>query len=146
MHSFIFDFFGALDEIRISMEATALAGGLPRFTHLRRNKQTVQEIKARLEHEYRDFLVGHSLALPDSVYLNLNFAQVASALRAELQQQRITVQQAQQKWTQSNIKTVSAAIVCFVLSRTMHFGYNTHHIHQDALLWYSWLTVFLACP
>ncbi|KAF7355811.1 hypothetical protein MVEN_00909300 [Mycena venus] len=81
----------ALDEIRSSMAAIALTGGLSRFTHLRGNERMVQEIKARLDHEYRIFLA-------------------ASALRAELQQKRIAAQQAQhQMRTQSDIKMVSAA-------------------------------------
>ncbi|KAJ7708023.1 hypothetical protein B0H16DRAFT_663940 [Mycena metata] len=94
----------ALEEIRIRMEAVALTGGLSRLTHLRRNEHTLQAIKARLNQEYQDFLV-------------------ASALRAELEQQKIA---AQQTLTQSDIKTVSAA--------------------TGTILWHSRLTVFLARP
>ncbi|KAF7350916.1 hypothetical protein MSAN_01653700 [Mycena sanguinolenta] len=75
-----------LEEIRIRMTAIALTKGFSRLTHLRQNEETVRGIKARLDHEYQIFLT-------------------ASALRLELQQQRIAAEQAQQQLrTQSDIQ------------------------------------------
>ncbi|KAJ7200948.1 hypothetical protein C8J57DRAFT_1261017 [Mycena rebaudengoi] len=79
-----------LDEIRCSMEAISLSGKASRLVHLGDNERIIQDIKARLDDQYRDFLA-------------------ASVLRVELQQTTIAVRQAQQQTQiQSDIKQVSA--------------------------------------
>ncbi|KAJ7289143.1 hypothetical protein C8J57DRAFT_426932 [Mycena rebaudengoi] len=59
-----------LEEIRVSMEVITLTGGVSRVVHLSENERTVQDIKVRLDEQYRDFLA-------------------ASALRVEVQQTAI---------------------------------------------------------
>ncbi|KAJ7206186.1 hypothetical protein C8J57DRAFT_1615083, partial [Mycena rebaudengoi] len=84
-----------LDEIRCSMEAISLSGKASRLVHLGDNERIIQDIKARLDDQYRDFLA-------------------ASVLRVELQQTTIAVRQAQQQTQiQSDIKQVSAVTVSF---------------------------------
>ncbi|KAJ7289137.1 hypothetical protein C8J57DRAFT_1213508 [Mycena rebaudengoi] len=76
-----------LEEIRISMEAITLMGGVSRVVHLPENERTLREIKARLEEQYRDFLA-------------------TSVLRVEVQQTAIAQRQTQ---TQADVEKVSAA-------------------------------------
>ncbi|KAJ7194639.1 hypothetical protein C8J57DRAFT_1488997 [Mycena rebaudengoi] len=72
------------------MEAISLSGKASRLVHLGDNERIIQDIKARLDDQYRDFLA-------------------ASVLRVELQQTTIAVRQAQQQTQiQSDIKQVSA--------------------------------------
>ncbi|KAJ7200960.1 hypothetical protein C8J57DRAFT_421891 [Mycena rebaudengoi] len=79
-----------LDEVRCSMEAVSFSSKASRLVHLRDNECIIQDIKARLDDQYRDFLA-------------------ASVLRVELQQTTIAVRQAQQQTQiQSDIKQVSA--------------------------------------
>jgi len=107
-----------LDEIRSSMEAIALTRGLSRFVHLRDNESTVQNIKARLDDEYRDFLAS-------------------STLRVEVQQTTIAAQivrhTQQQIQAHSDLKKVSAVT-------------DTLPLEVSKLLFYSRSAVFLACP
>ncbi|KAJ7899875.1 hypothetical protein B0H13DRAFT_1883593 [Mycena leptocephala] len=72
-----------LDEISCLMEEVALSSGISRVVHLNRNGRTLQDIKARLDDAYRDFLA-------------------ASALRVEAQhtQTQTVVQQIQVQQTQ----------------------------------------------
>ncbi|KAJ7664980.1 hypothetical protein B0H17DRAFT_1184583 [Mycena rosella] len=87
-------FTALLDEIRCSMEAITLTGGLMRrLAHLNRNERALQEIKVVLEDAYRDFVA-------------------ASALRLEVQQAHLAVQQTQlalkQAQTYIELEKVSA--------------------------------------
>ncbi|KAJ7869447.1 hypothetical protein B0H14DRAFT_3440637 [Mycena olivaceomarginata] len=72
-----------LDEVRSSMEPLAHTGGVSRLVHLNRNESILQSIKARLDDEYRGFLVASALQV--------------EAQQAELAKQQIEIakQQAQ---------------------------------------------------
>ncbi|KAJ7289141.1 hypothetical protein C8J57DRAFT_1493597 [Mycena rebaudengoi] len=80
-----------LEEIRISMEAITLTGGVSRIAHLPENERRVRDIKARLDEQYHDF-------------------SVASSLRVEVQQTAIAQCQTQ---TQADVEKVSMATMSF---------------------------------
>ncbi|KAJ6490451.1 hypothetical protein DFH09DRAFT_1453431 [Mycena vulgaris] len=56
-------FTSVLAEIKCSMEAIALTGGVSRGMHLNRNERELQRIKAQLDDAYRDFVAASVLRL-----------------------------------------------------------------------------------
>ncbi|KAJ6574566.1 hypothetical protein B0H19DRAFT_1063511 [Mycena capillaripes] len=78
-----------LDEIRCSMDAIALTGGVSRLMHLNCNEHVLLKIKGQLDDAYRDFLAASALRL------EVKQAEMA-ALQVQLaaQQKQLEVQQA----------------------------------------------------
>ncbi|KAJ7193974.1 hypothetical protein GGX14DRAFT_477109 [Mycena pura] len=107
-----------LDDIRRSMEAIALTGGVSRIVHFNRNERVLQDIKARLDDAYRDFLA-------------------ASALRVEAQQAEIAVEQKQLASRQAQTHIAVGRVVAFTDILTLKLS---------TVLFYSKLAVFLDGP
>ncbi|KAJ7289151.1 hypothetical protein C8J57DRAFT_1493607 [Mycena rebaudengoi] len=104
-----------LEEIRVSMEAITLTGGVSRVVHLSENERTVRDIKARLDEQYRDFLAASALRVEveqTAIAQRQTETQAdvekvsAIALRVEVQQTAIAQRQTE---TQADVQKVSAA-------------------------------------
>jgi hypothetical protein len=52
------------------MEAIAHTGWMSRLAHLNRNERTLQDINARLDVAYRDFVVGTVWPLSPRLYIS----------------------------------------------------------------------------
>ncbi|KAJ7664976.1 hypothetical protein B0H17DRAFT_1184579 [Mycena rosella] len=101
-------------DIRCSMEAITLTGGITRLVNLNRNECALGAIKAQRDGAYRDFVLMFDL-------------QMASTLRLEVQQERISVQLAQ---THLEVGKVNATVVhVFYLM----YGNDSDSLSQDAL-------------
>ncbi|KAJ7087484.1 hypothetical protein C8R44DRAFT_893191 [Mycena epipterygia] len=125
-------FNALLVEIRGHMKEIALTGGVSRVVHLNRNERTLQDIKAKLDDAYRDFLA-------------------ASALRLEVQQANLAVQQAHLAAQQRQL-TAQQALLATQQSQT-HIDVGKVSAMTKSLasefsrgLGYSRFTVFLAGP
>ncbi|KAJ7864313.1 hypothetical protein B0H14DRAFT_2736672 [Mycena olivaceomarginata] len=85
-----------LDEVRSSMEILAHTRGVSRLVHLNRNERTLSSIKARLDDEYRGFLVASALQV-EAQQAELVKQQLETAKQqAQLadQQMQLSIQQA----------------------------------------------------
>ncbi|KAF7369346.1 hypothetical protein MVEN_00263200 [Mycena venus] len=132
-----------LDEVRSSMETLAHTGGVSRLVHLNRNEGILQSIKARLDDEYRGFLIASALQV--------------EAQQAELakRQTEITKQQTEITKQQTEITKQQAQLA----DQQLQLSIQQAHMHQDvsaktdalmtlqsSVLFHSRLSVFLAFP
>ncbi|KAJ7713024.1 hypothetical protein B0H14DRAFT_3017351 [Mycena olivaceomarginata] len=107
-----------LDEINTAIEPIALSGSVSRVVHLNRHERVVQDIKARLEDSYRDFMA-------------------ACTLRVEAQQTELATQQAcfADQLAKTHIDVGKLVVATDAIAPQL-----------SGVLFYSRLAVFLASP
>lgn len=102
------------------MEAIALTGGFSRLKHLNHNERVLQDIKGQLADAYHDFLVCFSRSSRFIVVLNCISFQAASALRLEVQQRHLTMQQTQLATQQAEIQMEVARASAVTVSSSIY--------------------------